>query len=260
MSSAEVVVPEATRTMRRFAISWRNRSKRVITPVAVLDDFGPAEYQFQYLEDAGRVEGFRPFIGFPNLESIYISQRLWPFFELRVMERKRPDFPEYVSWLGLKVDASTLDILSRSGGGNKADNVQVVESPAVAGDGSTEAIFLARGVRYVLRDYGTEAAADSLRPGDRLLLSDDVTNEANPRALLLKTRDGAAVGWIPDLLVEYSRQVREGGGNVELLQNNHGSPWHTRLLVRVSGHVRPDTSVFSGGAWPPIQRAGVPYT
>jgi hypothetical protein len=39
---------------------------------------------------------------------------------------------------------------------------------------------------------------------------------------------------------------------VELLQNNRSAPWHVRLLVRVSGRVAPDTSVFTGGAWPPI--------
>lgn len=252
MSSAELLTQRNTLTTRRFAITWRNRLKRVITPVAVLDNFGPADYQFQYLDGVSAVEGFRPFIGFPNFDSLYVSARLWPFFELRAMDRKRPDFPEYVSWLGLNPAASTLDILSRSGGGNKADSVHLVEAPAVASDGATEAVFLARGVRYALHDYGTETAANSLRSGDELLLGDDVTNEANARALLLKTRDGNAVGWVPDLLVDYARQVREGGGDAELLQNNRRAPWHARLLVRVSGRVAPETSVFTGGVWPPI--------
>jgi hypothetical protein len=255
MSSAELLTPQAVYQTRRFAMTWRNRDLRVITPVAVLDYFGPGDFQFQYLEGAELVEGFRPFVGFPNFKAIYISTRLWPFFQLRVMDKKRPDFPEYVSWLGLNAEASTLDILSRSGGGNKADSVQVVEAPAVGRDGATETVFLARGVRYVLRDHGSEAVADSLQPGEKLILADDVTNEANPRALLLTTEDGAAVGWIPDLLVDYARQIRENGGTVELLQNNHGAPWHARLLVRVSGHIAPGTQIFAGGAWPPIDRA-----
>ncbi|WKG04200.1 hypothetical protein [Mycolicibacterium sp. HK-90] len=252
MSSAELLTPNNTRTTRRFAITWRNRLRRAIAPVAVLDSFGPTDYQFQYLDGVSTVEGFRPFIGFPDFNSVYISTRLWPFFELRAMDRKRPDFPEYISWLGLKPEASTLDILSRSGGGNKGDSVHIVEAPAIASDGATEAIFLARGVRYALRDYGTEDAANSLHPGDKLLLGDDVTNEANSRALLLKTSDGDAVGWVPDLLVDYARAIRGGGGNVELLQNNLRAPWHARLLVRISGRVPSGMPVFTGGVWPSI--------
>ena len=250
MSSDERLIPESTRTTRRFAITWRNRVKREITPVAVLDNFGPADYQFQYLDGVNEVEGFRPFIGFPDFKTIYLSTRLWPFFELRVMDRKRPDFAEYVNWLGLQSDASTLDILSRSGGGNKGDSVHLVEAPIVAADGTTEAIFLARGVRYALRDHGTEKSASSLMPGNKLVLGDDLTNEANPRALLLETPNGDAVGWVPDLLVDWARAIREGDGNVELLQNNHRAPWHARLLVRASGRLPSPMRLFSGGVWP----------
>src|SRR6202042_74188 len=97
------------------------------------------------------VDGFRPFVGFPDFRGVYTSKRLWPFFELRVMDRKRPDFAEYASWLGLTSTASTLDILSRSGGGNKGDNVHLVEAPPVSSDGDAESVFLSRGVRDALR-------------------------------------------------------------------------------------------------------------
>ncbi|VBA45629.1 hypothetical protein LAUMK191_00426 [Mycobacterium attenuatum] len=249
MSSAETQYADAIRPARRFAITWRNRLMRRISPVAVLDDLG-TEYQFQYLAGAGDVDGFRPFVGFPDLKGVYRAKRLWPFFELRIMDRKRPDFVEYASWLGLTPLASTLDILSRSGGSNKADSVQLVEAPAVSPDGETESVFLARGVRYALREHGTEAAAASLQPGDKLQLGDDLGNEANPKALLLQTCAGEPIGWVPDLLVDYARLLRESGGTVQLLQNNRDAPTHARLLVRLSGHLRPGTSVLDGGVWP----------
>jgi hypothetical protein len=249
MSSTKTQSADKTRPLRRFAITWRNRLKRQISPVAVLDDLG-SEYQFQYLSCAQDFEGFRPFVGFPDLEGVYRAKRLWPFFELRVMDRKRPDFVEYVSWLGLSTSASTLDILSRSGGGNKADSVHLVEAPAVSLEGETESVFLARGVRYALKEHGTEAAAASLQPGDKLQLGDDLGNEANPKALLLQTCAGESIGWVPDLLVVYARLLRESGGTVQLLQNNRDAPTHARLLVRLSGHLRPGTSVFDGGVWP----------
>lgn len=254
MSSAELLSPPTSRAVRRFAVAWRNRQRRVITPAGVLD-YRATGYRFQYLEGVGgSVEGFRPFIGFPDLNHVYESDRLWPFFDLRVMDRKRPDYPQYVRWLGLTVEASRLDILSRSGGERKGDSVLLAESPAVAEGGATEAIFLVRGVSYAVRQYGTEAAAESLHAGDRLMLLDDSTNEANPRALLLATSDGAPVGWIPDLLVDYAHQVRFGGGFVDLLQNNGpAAPWHARLLVRLSGRIAPGAAMFTGGVWPALQ-------
>jgi hypothetical protein len=253
MSSAELFSPPTTRAVRRFAIAWRNRQRRVITPVGVLDHWSGG-HRFQYLDGVGDcVEGFRPFIGFPDLNYVYESDRLWPFFDLRVMDRKRPDYTQYVRWLGLTVEASRVDILSRSGGERKGDSVLLAESPAVSDGGTTEAIFLVRGVSYAVRQHGTEAVAESLRAGDRLTLTDDSTNEANPRALLLEATDGARVGWIPDLLVEYAHQVRSGGGYVELLQNNGpAAPLHTRLLVRMSGQVAPGTAMFTGGVWPAL--------
>lgn len=253
MSSAELLSPPTSRAVRRFAVAWRNRRRRVITPVGVLDHRATG-YRFQYLQGVGdSAEGFRPFIGFADLNRIYESERLWPFFDLRVMDRKRPDYPQYVRWLGLTVEASRLDILSRSGGERKGDSVLLAESPAVTGGGATEAIFLVRGVSYAVRQYGTEAVAGALQTGDRLTLVDDSTNEANPRALLFETSDGARVGWIPDLLVEYAHQVRSGGGLVELLQNNGPTaPWHARFLVRMSGSVDPGTAMFTGGVWPAL--------
>lgn len=105
-----------------------------------------------------------------------------------------------------------------------------------------------------MQQYGTEATANSLRAGDGLVLVDDETNEANPQALLLKTRDGKPVGWMPDLLIDYARQVRRAGGAVELLQNNGRlAPWHARLLVRISGRITPGTEMFTGGVWPSLE-------
>lgn len=254
MSSTELLSPPTTRAVRRFAVAWRNRQRRVIAPVGVLD-YRAAGYRFQYLEGVGNsVEGFRPFIGFPDLNRIYESQRLWPFFDLRVMDRKRPDYPQYVRWLGLTVEASRLDILSRSGGERKGDSVLLAESPIVADSGETEAIFLVRGVSYAVRQYGTDAVAESLKAGDRMDLKDDSTNVANPRALLLAATDGAPVGWVPDLLVDYAHQVRSGGGFAELLRNNGPTaPWHARLMVRLSGRVASGTALFTGGVWPALE-------
>lgn len=245
---------EETETMagqvRRFAVSWRNRARREISPVGALD-FQSGLYRFQYLEAAHhQVQGFRPFVGFPNLEEIYESSRLWPFFALRVMERRRPDFDKYVHWLGLERDATPLDILSRTGE-FKGDTVALTEAPVVGADGQTSAVLLVRGASYAASSFGSEAAANAMLPGARLSIVDDSLNEANSDALLLETRDGDRIGWVPDLLIPYALALRESGGSVELLQNNGvDCPWHTRFLVRLSGVVGPSGKLFSDPPWP----------
>lgn len=222
-----------------------------ITPVGVLDHDGSA-FRFQYLPDlTGAAPGFRAFIGFPDLSQVYVSARLWPFFDLRVMDAKRPDFQEYVERLGLSPGATRLDILSRSGGEQKGDNVSLVEAPPVGDAGETETHFLIRGSRYATTDFDSIAVAEALQPGDELALVNEPSNLANPEAILVTTSAGAPVGWVPDLLIQFARDVRSRGGRLTVVRNNgRDTPWHMRLLVRLSGHVAPGTAPFSGDHWP----------
>src|SRR5215213_11079568 len=104
----------AAHRSRRFAVAWRNTSRGLIAPVGVLD-YDNAGYRFEYLHNVDQIPDFRPFLGFPDFYRLYEAQRLWPFFALRVMDRKRPDYGRYLERLGLLRDASPLDVLSRSG-------------------------------------------------------------------------------------------------------------------------------------------------
>ena len=111
-----------------------------------------------------------------------------------------------------------------------------------------------RGVSYALRQHHTNYAAETLAAGDPLIILDDPSNEVNPEALLLATIDGACIGWVPDLLVDYVRRARAHGSQVTVLQNNGPrAPWHARLLIRLTGHVEPATEFFTGGSWPPVR-------
>jgi hypothetical protein len=240
-------------TVRRFAVAWRNTERRRISPVAVLDYDG-RKYRFEYLPTLSNVEGFRPFIGFPDLDRIYEAERLWPFFALRVMDRRRPDFPRYVGWLGLPLDATQVDILSRSGGERKGDAVQVIEQPSVDRAGATESIFLVRGARYATSQYSSTSAAEALEPGSPLSIVSDLSNPTNPSALLIATETGQLIGWVPDLLINYVRIVLDA--HLVVLRNNGpDSPWHLRLLVRLTGHTEPGYQAFAGPTWPDVDTA-----
>ncbi len=247
----DVITAQTTTATRRFAVAWRNTRTRSISPVAVLD-FGGGLHRFWYRRDCGGVQDFKPFLGFDDSARVYESGKLFPFFAVRVMDRRRPDFASYVHSLGLGTDASQLDILSRSGGQRKGDTVQVMEIPLVRG-GLSQCTFLVRGMRYATESFLSAETADRLGAGCELSLLPDRTNSVNPSALLIATEDGLALGWVPDLLVDYAHLlVRKGTATLRVVRNNgRDVPWHLRLLVRLQGSVPDDYRAFDDLAWAP---------
>jgi hypothetical protein len=239
MSSAEFVVAvSAAEAPRHFAVAWRNTALKQIHAVGTLDFDGHA-YHFRYLPAAADVPGFRPFIGFPRIGEGYESRRLWPFFALRAMDKRRPDFAIYADRLGLTTAASVLDILARSGGEVQGDvTVNLIEDPVVSVDGSTEYVFLIRGMRHATAQYHSGHVVDQLREGDRLALLPDASNPVNSEALLVATSGGIPIGWVPDLLTPYFQSLADRDAELSVLRNNGGdAPWHLRLLARAAGTV-----------------------
>jgi hypothetical protein len=253
MHSAEFAVAPSRsgQYLRRFAVSWRNSTSGEIHPVGLLEaDVDRDLFRFRYLTAAADIAGFRPFIGFPELDRRYESPRLWPFFALRAMEPRRPDFEDYVGRLGLTSHASVLDILARSGGETQGDTVSVVEEPLIGPTGSTEYVFLVRGARYATGQFNSAGVVDQLQQGDPLVLMADASNPVNPGALLVATASGPPIGWVPDLLVAYFQALAEGHVQLSVARNNGAdAPWHLRLLVRAWGSVDPMFNPFDGPRW-----------
>jgi hypothetical protein len=243
--------------VRRFLVAWRNTTRPQISPVAVLQNDSHG-FRFWYLPSAAGVRDFRPFLGFPDLARVYESKHLWPFFSVRVMDARRPDYAAYLKTLGLVPGASPLDILSRSGGERKGDAVQVIEEPSVGNDGPSECIFLVRGARYAAQEYGSEARSATLEVGEPLSLHKDGDNPVNPEALIIATVEALPVGWVPDMLIPYVDTIRNSGGwTLTVLRNNgHAVPWHMRLLVKLEGEVPEGYQAFSSaGVAEPLSAA-----
>ncbi len=235
--------------VRRFAVAWRNTTRREISPVGVLEHDGEI-YKFWYLPQTAGIRDFRPFLGFPQWR-VYTAKSLWPFFALRVMDRKRPDFAAYVNSLGLSTEASQLDVLSRSGGERKGDTVQLIEEPRVGSDGATESTFLVRGARYATADHDSTSAAEGLTVGEELAIRQDGSNPINSSALLITTIGGLPVGWVPDLLIGYANAIRASEGALLQVVRNNGpdAPWHLRLLVSLRGRAPIGYRAFSSDEW-----------
>ena len=73
--------------------------------------------------------------------------------------------------------------------------------------------------------------------GDVLVLADEPDNAVNPRAMLICTRTGRKVGWVPNYLVDTIHELREFSetdvGIVAEHVNPPTAPPHMRLLCRL---------------------------
>lgn len=226
--------------LRRFLVTWR-ASDRTIRAVGELSYAAPV-FEYRYLQGIEGSPTFRPFPNFPDVTKTYRSPFLFPFFRSRVMDRRRRDFAAWRDALGLPASADDLDLLARSGGWRQGDRAAVTEEPAIGADGSTSYAFFVHGVRHRIPDpEEREQALAAACAGSSAAVRSDGTNEVNPDALLVTTPGGVDLGWVPDALVGYVRDVWSAGGQLEVLRCN-GPQWppYLRLLVEVRGRFPPD--------------------
>lgn len=209
-------------------------------------------FAFSYLAAARRVPDFRPFLGFGELSRRYESATLFPFFAQRVMRPSRPDYPAYVHSLALTEDAEPWLILARSQGARVGDTTRVFAEPEVTGSGRTRHTFFVNGVRHALgEDPAADAALSTLSPGAAVLLRDQRDNPKNPRAVQVITDGGVALGWVPDVLLDYVSTVRSISQPTITVTTVNGVdvPPGFRLLVTLEGQVPYGYEFFSGPSW-----------
>lgn len=227
-------------------VAWQHPSTRLIAPVGLLQH-GPGErYRFRYLRCAADVEGFAPFLSFPEWERDYVSARLFPLFSQRVMSARRPDYQEFLRQLHLTEHASPWEQLARSEGRRTGDTVQVFPVPSVESDGTTTCRFLVHGIRHVTGGQLPHLTAD-----EPLTLADDPANPVNPDAVHIIGPAGRPLGYVPDLLLEHLRAVQSVGAVRLVVEHVNGSdaPVHLRLLVRLEGMAPPSYQPMRGPRW-----------
>ncbi len=230
----------------RLVVALQDRASRRIAPIGLLEQ-SDAGYAFAYLRRVMDIPGFRPLLGFEDLERRYESPVLFPLFSQRLMSPRRSDYVRYLTVLGLPDGSPPLTVLGRSGGRRAGDSIFLVPEPQVDPDGRTSTFFFVHGLRH---REGAESRVARLREGDMLTLRDDPDNPVNGHALLV-TREGDALGWVPDLLLEYVRRVRDSGAmNLRVAQvNDADAPANLRLRVRLDGSVPRGYLPFHGEEW-----------
>ena len=123
------------KTPEMLYLAWQEPDSRRVVAIARLLKLN-GDYEFAYInavEEATR-QGFQPLLSFPDLSTVYKS---------------RPDFPGYITELGLTAEqAKPFAVLARSEGRRATDSLEVFSGPLPFADGY-EGFFLARGVRHL---------------------------------------------------------------------------------------------------------------
>jgi hypothetical protein len=251
-------------TPQRLVVAWQHPVKGKIHPVGFLTYDGTT-YRFGYIRNAGRVEDFRPLLGFPDLMHAYSSANLFPLFAQRAMDPRRPDYQCYIERLGLDGEPGPWEQISRSQGRRQGDTLQLLPEPTLVDD-TLGCSFLVNGMRHVPEEprildgeevHATyeqiDAALASLQPGDDLALAREPDNPQNPLALMV-TGASVPVGWVPDLLVEdVSNLLNRAKVSVTVAHvNGPDAPWHLRLLARLQAAPVADYRFFTGERWTPL--------
>jgi hypothetical protein len=116
---------DAGRSPGSLIVAWQHPETRLIAPVGLLEHGRGLGYRFRYLRRASTVEGFLPFLSFPEWQRTYTSQHLFPLFSQRIMSPRRPDFSQFLHQLHLNEDATPWEQLARSEGRRTGATVQV---------------------------------------------------------------------------------------------------------------------------------------
>lgn len=164
-------------------------------------------YTFTYTKGAEQAHlevGFEPLTSFPELHTIYQSERLFPMFSNRLLPHSRPEYSDYLQWLSIsKDDGEPFAILSRSGGRRVTDTLEVFPGPERNEGGEYEIHFLAHGLSHLPEE--SVRRANQLQPGELLLAMHDMQNPKDPDAVALRTaeavdRDMYLIGYCPRYL------------------------------------------------------------
>lgn len=198
-------------------------------------------YIFNYTIGAKASSKFIPFSGMEQLDKKYTSKELFPLFKNRVLSSKRPEYPDFLQWLGLAdAEANPITILERSGGLRGTDKLQVFKRFEIQNNGYFEYSFFAHGLGYLAP--GTKERVAKLIQGEKLYLCLDVQNDHDGQAIIIRAESPAEiVGYCPRYLTKSILKLIHLDRNcikveVEALSDN--APANYRLLCKAFGQVR----------------------
>lgn len=223
--------------MKALFVAYQDSATRQWAPVARLTR-EDGRYHFAYTRGVREFRNFVPFGRMTDLNAEYVSETLFPLFANRVLPKSRPEYGDYLSWLGLsQASHDALEELARTGGLRATDSLELIPCPAPTEGNRYEVFFFARGLRHLGKD--SQERALTLATGERLYLAQDLQNGFDNTALLLRTGDPVTlVGYAPRYYSrDFTRLIEQVGANevsVTVERVNTNAPLQYRVLCKLS--------------------------
>ncbi len=195
-------------------------------------------YVFKYTKGALKSTKFTRFSGMNDLRETYVSEELFPLFKNRLLSPKRPEYPQFIKWLGLNdEDVNPIDILARSGGLRSTDQLQIFKRIDVNSSGEFEQFFFLHGLSY-LNSTANERVSE-LQPGQVLRLCLDGQNEYDSDAVFARAdKPAEIVGYCPRYFAhDIKNMLSDDPKSVTLTVEKFSkeAPHNYRLLCKFSG-------------------------
>ena len=214
-------------------------------PVAKVDAMRGAvgnsvSYRFCYTHGARSLEGFQPFDGMTDLDTVYQAEAMFPLLLNRLLPRSRPEYRDFLRWNDFNPadPPEPLVLLQRSEGIKKTDAVEVFPCPVPDDHGCYLNYFFVHGLRYQLDRSDAIQALSQMHSGDRLTLRCEPDNPVDPFAVAIDS-GGTHIGYAPRYLAhDLTRLLRDcpsGTVNLFVQKVNSDAPFQQRLLCRFQG-------------------------
>jgi hypothetical protein len=166
-------------------------------------------YFFQYestnkhrgLKDALK-NGYRFHLAFPDLNKVYVSEKLFGPFLRRLPNTSRPDFSNLLVKYGLSNDYTQMDLLRVTGGRLGTDSYEFVHPVYSEGD-HFDFDFHIAGWRH----HGGDKYIDKLIDDANLVFEKEPSNDQDPFAVMIKTTDGILLGYVPAFFSEFMTRI-----------------------------------------------------
>lgn len=230
--------------MSTLFVAWQQPYSREWIPVAKLE-FNGSTYSFSYTQGIFRARNFSLFSGLQEIDAVYESPRLFPLFSNRLISKSRPEFKEYLRWLGLSdMKNDPMAILALTGGIRGTDSIELFQPPVVSEKGEYKLEFFARSLSH-LPGAAIERIS-GLQKDERIYLMPDPQNDFDAKAVAMRTGTPSTfLGYCPkyyaqDLGALLAHPECELTVKVKCI--NLDAPSNMRLLCSVTANV---PNVFS---------------
>jgi hypothetical protein len=222
--------------MNTLFVAWKQPDSGEWIPVAKLERRDD-RYFFSYTRGVHRAKSFMPFSRMDRLDAVYESSSIFPLFANRLISKSRPEFHDYLRWLGLtSTEDDTLSMLALTGGIRGTDSIELFHPPSISDTGEYKVEFFVRSLSHLPKEAIKHIA--NLAPEEKLFLMRDCQNPFDPLALAIRSGNPPVfVGFCPKYYAkDLGELISKSGKEMEIRVKcvNVDAPLNMRLLCSVS--------------------------